>query len=108
MWAAQSLIQNTHCENLEPMLPTPRQNLQNRIQADVIVHATIVFNSNSALQILQPFVKILNTPGDLKVVMLMYYTTGVIILYFREHTYPLCQMTHCPMLDKLEDNSMVV
>ena len=68
MWAAQSLIQNTHCENLEPMLPTPRQNPQNRILADVIVHAGIVFNSKSALQILQPFVKILNTPGDLKVV----------------------------------------
>ena len=71
MWAAQSLIQNTHCENLEPMLPFPRQNPQNRILADVIVHAAIVFKSNSALKILQPFVKMLSSPGDLKVAIII-------------------------------------
>ena len=59
----ESLIQGTHCANLQPMIPGPQQTPENLLIADVVVHSVIVFNGMG----LDPFNTIMNSPVNLKV-----------------------------------------
>ena len=67
MWTAQALIDNTYCDRLEPMLLRPGMSPQNRLLTDLIIHVTIAVQSKENLVILQPFIKMMNSPGKLKV-----------------------------------------
>ena len=75
MWTAQSLIDNTYCGRLEPMLLRPGMSPQNRLITDLIIHVVTALQSKEKLVILQPFIKMINSPGELKVVQ--YNTTTV-------------------------------
>ena len=57
---------NEYCANLEAMMPTPRQTPENRLLADVVVHAAVVFCGKENLEILKPFNEILASPANLK------------------------------------------
>ncbi len=59
----ESLIQGTHCANLQSMIPGPQQTPENLLLADVVVHSAIVFNGMD----LYPFNTIMNSPANLKV-----------------------------------------
>lgn len=67
MWTAQALIDNTYCGRFEPMLMRPGINPHNRLLTDLIIHVTIAVQSKEKLVILQPFIKMIHSPGELKV-----------------------------------------
>ena len=75
MWTAQALIDNTYCGRLEPMLLRPGMSPQNRLLTDLIVHVVTGLQSKEKLVILQPFIKMMNSPGKLKVV---HYNTSTV------------------------------
>ena len=66
MWIAQALIDNTYCGELEVMLLRPQMTPQNRLLTDLVVHVVIAVQSKE-LDILQPFLKMINSPEELKV-----------------------------------------
>ena len=49
------------------MQPRPGMSQQDRLLADVVVHAAITFQSKNTSEILMPFAKMMSTPGQLKV-----------------------------------------
>ena len=67
MWTAQALIDNTYCGRLEPMLLRQGMSPQNRLLTDLIIHVVTALQSKEKLVILQPFIKMINSPGELKV-----------------------------------------
>ena len=75
MWTAQALIDNTYCGRLELMLLRPGMNPQNRLLTDLIIHVVTALQSKEKLVILQPFIKMINSPGELKVVQ---YNTSTV------------------------------
>ena len=75
MWTAQALIDNTYCGRLELMLLRPGMSPQNRLLTDLIIHVVTALQSKEKLVILQPFIKMINSPGELKVV---HYNTSTV------------------------------
>ena len=75
MWTAQALIDNTYCGRLEPMLLRPGMSPQNRLLTDLIIHLVTALQSKEKLVILQPFIRMMNSPGELKVVQ---YNTSTV------------------------------
>ena len=75
MWTAQALIDNTYCGRLEPMLLRPGMSPQNRLLTDLVIHVVTALQSKEKLVILQPFIKMMNSPGELKVVQ---YNTSTV------------------------------
>ena len=49
------------------MQPRPGMSQQDRLLADVVVHAAIAFQSKNTSEILMPFAKMINSPEELKV-----------------------------------------
>lgn len=76
----QVLVGEGYSSNLKCMIPSSSQSIEDRLFADVVVHAVTVFIGNSNLDILQPFNKLLEDPGQLQVCI---YT------YVYIHMYPL-------------------
>lgn len=66
MWVAQHLIQDTYCGRLEPMMLRPGMSPQDRLLTDLIVHVAVSIQQCSN-ELLTPFVKMINSPGELKV-----------------------------------------
>ena len=60
------------------MVPRPNQSPENKLIADVIVHAAIVFCGKDNFEILKPFNVIINSPADLKVSFLTILCAGYI------------------------------
>ena len=67
MRIAQALIDNTYCGELEVMLLRPQMCPENRLLTDLVVHIVIALQSKE-LDILQPFLKMINSPEELKVI----------------------------------------
>ena len=68
LWVSQSLISNTYCGPVQEMCAAPGQPPQARMLTGVVVHASLTFLSQQSADILQPFVKMLNNPGELEVI----------------------------------------
>ena len=69
LWISQALIRNTYCGPVQEMCAAPSQSPRARMLTGVVVHAVLTFLSRDSADILQPFIKMLNTPGELKVIM---------------------------------------
>ena len=52
---------------MQEMCAAPSQSPQARILTGVVVHAVLTFLVRESTDILRPFIKMLNTPGELKV-----------------------------------------
>ena len=59
------MFRNTYCGPLQEMCASP----QAKMLTGVVVHAVLTFLSQQSADILQPFLKMLNTPGELKVLL---------------------------------------
>ena len=57
------------------MLLRPGMSPQNRLLTDLIIHVVTALQSKEKLVILQPFIKMINSPGELKVV---HYNTSTV------------------------------
>jgi hypothetical protein len=66
MWIGQHLIEDTYCGRLEPMTLRPGMSSKNRILTDLVIHIVVTIQNQSRLDILNPFVKMINSPGELK------------------------------------------
>ena len=64
---ARSLIANEQGGTLAQLKVDPRQPLQHRILGAIVVHTTAVFLCRQRLDMLQPFVHMLNSPATLVV-----------------------------------------
>ena len=51
------------------MQPRPGMSQQDKLLADVVVHAAIAFQSKNTSEILMPFAKMMSIPGQLKVIV---------------------------------------
>ena len=49
------------------MQPKVGQSPQDRMITEVVVHAAITFQAKRTLDVMQPFIKLLYSPGELKV-----------------------------------------
>jgi hypothetical protein len=82
MWIGQHLIEDTYCGRLEPMTLRPGMSPKNRILTDLVTHVVLTIQNQSRLDILKPFVKMINSPGELKVdtsLYTVYYTIQLLI-----------------------------
>ena len=69
------MFTNTYCGPLQEMCATPLA----RTMTGVVVHAVLAFLSQQSADILQPFLKMLSTPGELKV--LLYPVLKLLLLF---------------------------
>lgn len=60
-------MKDSYCGTLEPMTIRPRMNPQNRLLTDLVVHVAIVMQQYSSVEILVPFIQMINNPEELKV-----------------------------------------
>ena len=67
MWTAEALITNAQGGRLDALCCQPGQHPHVRLLSAVVVHTALTMFSKSPLDILQPFTKMLNSPGDLEV-----------------------------------------
>ena len=71
------------------MQPRPGMNQQDRLLADIVVHAAIAFQSKNTAEILIPFGKMMKSPGQLKVYLILMYNiideTAYIGIIFTYH-----------------------
>jgi hypothetical protein len=66
MWIGQHLIEDTYCGRLEPMTLRPGMSPKNKILTDLVIHIVVTIQNKSRVDILKPFVKMINNPGELK------------------------------------------
>jgi len=64
---ARSLVANEQGGSLAQLGVAPQQSLQNRILGAIVVHTAAVFFCRQRVEILQPFVNMLNNPAALVV-----------------------------------------
>jgi len=62
---ARSLVANEQGGPLAQLRVTPQQSLQHRILGAIVVHTAAVFLCRQRVEILQPFVNMLNNPANL-------------------------------------------
>lgn len=67
MWVAKHLIEDTYSTKLKPMTIRPDMNPQDRLLTDLIVHVAIVMQCKNSMEILAPFIQMMNDPKKLKV-----------------------------------------
>ena len=61
------LIKVSHCGRLNPMQPRPGMSPYDRLLSDIVVHAGVTFQSQQNAQFLLLFVRMMDSPGMLKV-----------------------------------------
>ena len=65
------LIRNSYGGPVQELCASPSQSPQARMLTGVVVHSVLTFLSPKSADILKPFVKMLNSPGELKVTLLV-------------------------------------
>ena len=86
LWIAQALIRNTYCGPVQEMCAAPSQSPRARILTGVVVHAVLTFLSRESADILQPFIKMLNTPGELEVIQPLLQALFLLQYYYYANT----------------------
>ncbi len=66
-WIARALLANQHGGPLAQLAISPRQPPLQRTLGAIVVHTAIIFQSRQGVELLEPFVKMLNNPAALMV-----------------------------------------
>ncbi len=66
-WIARALLANQHGGPLAQLAIVPRQPPLQRTLGAIVVHTAIIFQSRQGVELLEPFVKMLNNPAALMV-----------------------------------------
>lgn len=94
MWMAEHLIEDTYSMRLKPMTIRPDMNPQDRLLTDLIVHVAIIMQYNNSMEILTPFIQMINDPKKLKVsCRIVVYALNIFV---RQCTYLPCLRINFP------------
>ncbi len=66
-WIARALLANQHGGPLAQLAIAPRQPPLQRTLGAIVVHTAVIFQSRQGVELLEPFVKMLNNPAALVV-----------------------------------------